>query len=332
MPIRRRGYHHWDGRLASDRWTWLAISGTGLRLGMRQKNASLLIWSALPLSVMAGVLFYLLAVVQNEGAGVSRDIVGVLLAFVGLGRGQAVNMAQMVVPMWTIVFARLCQVELFFLLLVQAKFGSDLVSGDLRTNALPIYFSKPITVSTYLLGKWLVAFLFAAGVTILPNLLAYAAGVLLTDPFSQLVLTAGLLARLAAYSFLVAGLASLVILALSSLTRDWRLVLAGWFGLMLLSSVAQGIFDMVAEGEYAGGLLGAVSIPRNVGRLAYWMLGVDGAVEATGHPKLFGAAVGSDVYGVGIGYSVAVLAVIAALCVLICVKRVRRFQVAVANA
>ncbi len=334
MPVRRRGYHRWKGKLSSARWTWPAILSNGLRLGMKQKGASLLLWSGLPIAVVAGLLFYFMAVLEKQTAHPVQlpNELRFILWFLRMDRIPSLDIGKLIVPMWTLVFARLFQLELLLILLVQSKFGANQIAGDLRTDALPIYFSKPITVWTYLLGKWLIMMAFASAVMLVPNLVAYVAGVLLSDTVTQFRATAGLLARITAHSLLLAGLSSLIILALSSLTRDRRLVSVAWFAIALLPIAIQAVLDDAVPGRYATGLLGAVSLQRNFGRLTYWMLDVDGAVTSSGHAKLFGSAAGSGLYGADLGYSVAVLAAITAVCLLICLKRVRRFQVAVANA
>ena len=333
MPIRRKGYHRWEGELGSDRWTWRAILANGLTLGLKQKHAALLLWAALPLAVVAGVLFYLMAVLQKQVAGDigSSDMLKFFLGLLRLGGVFSPDIGKMVMPMWTLLFARLIQAELMLVLLVQAKFGADLISGDLRTNALPIYFSKPVTVSTYLLGKWLVVAAFASAVTLVPNLLAYTAGILVSDTLAQLRLTLGLLAGVVLTSVLIAGLSSLVILALSALTSDRRIVVVAWLALALLPSVVQERLDSTASGACARGLLGSVSMYRNANRLTYWMLDVEDAVSASGQAGVFRRVAGGDVLGVDVGYSLAVLGGIALLCLFMCVKRVRRFQVAAAN-
>ena len=335
MPVRHRGYHHWDGELGSARWSWLAILGNGLKLGMQQRHAALLLWAGLPLALVAGVLFYFMAVFQEGRPSdlVGSEQLGFLFGILGLGRPRGVLAIQdMILPMWTLVFTRLCQAQLVLVLLVQAKFGSDSVAGDLRTNALPIYFSKPITLSTYLLGKWLVLVSFTLAVTLVPSLIAYAAGMLLSGPGTELGLTAGLLGRVVIQSLLVAGMASLTVLAMSSLTRDKRLVAVGWVALALVPMIVQGLFDAMLPAERLRGLLGSLSLPRNINRLTYWLLDVERAVQTSPAPELFAKAAGRDALGVGLGYAIAVLAAITAVSLIICVKRVRRFQVAVANA
>ncbi|MFO7898368.1 MAG: ABC transporter permease subunit [Planctomycetota bacterium] len=334
MPVRRRGYRRWEGELGSHRWTWLAILQNGLRLGMKQKQAALVLWAAIPGALFAGVVFYLLALVarQEQGTVEASRFLRALLQLLRLQGMRGPSVASMIVPTWHLVFFRLVNYQLLLILIVQAKFSADLVAGDLRANALPIYFSKPITVSTYLLGKWLVAFLFASAVTLVPNLLAYAGGLLVSDTLVQLGRTAGLLWRLAALSVVIAGVSSLVTLAISALFRDRRAVAVAWVALILLTSLAQGVFDENAASDVAKGPAGAVSLYRTAMRFSYWVLDIDRAVEASGQRELLAGVAGSDVYGAGTNYACAVLVGLAVVALAICMKRVHRFQVAAVNA
>jgi hypothetical protein len=345
MPIRRRGYHRWGGRLRSAAWGWRAILANGIRLCMKQKHASMFAWSGVPLAIAVAVLLYFVAQAAEAASELAErglpQQFNLVLAFIGVDARNLANTAalgELVVPIWTLLFDRLCVIQGVLILIIHAKFSSDLIASDLRTNALPIYFSKPVTPATYLIGKWLVAVAFALTVTLVPNLLAIVAGVLLTDVSGQWDAALRLFGGIVAQGLLIAGLSSLVMLALSSLTRDWRLVAGAWFGVVLLPDVSQIFLDEYAAGEMAVGLLGAVSLRRNFARLTFRLLDADAAVEnlgkaaGPGATQVFGRAVNVEALSQGFGWSAAVLAALAVVALVICVMRVRRFQVAVATA
>ena len=331
MRIRPKGYHHWKGQL-SRRGTWRVVLGNGLRLGLQQKFTRLMLFSGLSLAALAGLLFYILALFEAEPVNLSLGGLDFLFRFLGIYGAVHLSPTQMSLPIWTLVFVRLCQLQLLWVVIVLAKLGSDLIAGDLRTNALPIYFSKPITISTYLLGKWLVGLVFALVVTLGPNLLAYLAGILLSNSFRKLALTAGLLGRLIVQGLVVSAIASSIILALSALWRDRRFVMVAWIALALLPIAIQAILDEAAPGDYAQGFLGAVSLQRNLERLSYWVLGTKQVMAASWAPPLLRQAAGGEVLGQNLGASLAVLAAITGVSWLICLRVVRRFQVAAANA
>ena len=62
--------------------------------------------------------------------------------------------------------------------------GPDLVSQDLRFNALPLYFSRPLRRIDYFLGKLGVIALFLAAVAVVPAVAAYLLGVAFSLDFA----------------------------------------------------------------------------------------------------------------------------------------------------
>ncbi|TDF42423.1 hypothetical protein EYS14_06290 [Alteromonadaceae bacterium M269] len=59
---------------------------------------------------------------------------------------------------------------LFFMILV---LGPTMISPDLRNNAMPLYLSRPITASTYILGKGLVLLTLGSIISWLPTILLF---------------------------------------------------------------------------------------------------------------------------------------------------------------
>ena len=57
------------------------------------------------------------------------------------------------VEVWTICYDYFLQAELRFSLLLILLVGPNLISADLRFNALPLYFSRPLRRIDYFLGK-----------------------------------------------------------------------------------------------------------------------------------------------------------------------------------
>jgi ABC-2 type transport system permease protein len=123
--------------------------------------------------------------------------------------------------------------------------GPNLISQDLRYNALPLYLSRPLRRLDYFLGKWGVIVAFLGAVTIVPAIIAYVLGLLFSLDVSILEETLPLLAASVGYGLIIAASAGTLILALSSLSRSSRYVamfwLAAWMGTGVVSSVLQGI-------------------------------------------------------------------------------------------
>jgi ABC-type transport system involved in multi-copper enzyme maturation permease subunit len=218
---------------------------------------------------------------------------------------------------------------MFYLLIVIGQLGAGLISSDLKTNALPIYFARPITPLSYLLGKWLTIGVFIALAVLIPNLAGLAAGILVVGnpgTWWQTLELAGNLTVIGVGVMLVGGL---FILALSSLTADKRLVIVGWLAIALLPHITQQILYEQLEPATTAGLLGSLSLCNDVLIMATWLLNLRPAWEATGLPShAYEAALGPPVQPL---YPALVLLVLTALAAAICYRRVVRFSRSAAN-
>jgi len=67
---------------------------------------------------------------------------------------------------------------LIFLSLAMLFYGSQLISKDKRANALQVYFSKAISRSDYVVGKFVTVAGFTASVTLVPSLLILCIGLI----------------------------------------------------------------------------------------------------------------------------------------------------------
>ena len=78
---------------------------------------------------------------------------------------------------WTLAYSFFFQIELYFILVLVTMTGPNLISGDLRYNALPLYLSRPVTRFDYFLGKLGVIAALVAAVAVVPAAVAYVLGV-----------------------------------------------------------------------------------------------------------------------------------------------------------
>jgi ABC-2 type transport system permease protein len=114
--------------------------------------------------------------------------------------------------------------------------GPNLVSQDLRYNALPLYFSRPLRRFDYFLGKLgVIAALLGLSV-IGPALVAFVLGLLFSLDITIVRDTLPIVLGAIAYGLVVAISAGLLMLALSSLSRSSRYVALLWLGVWLLTS------------------------------------------------------------------------------------------------
>ena len=128
MPIYDLSYRHWDGPLrgTGSRWSVIAEAGVRLPLG-RRRFIFLLVLCWMPFFIEA-FLLYLHFVRQLT---------------IGFDIGP-----------W--FFQQAFFWQTLPLVLMTIYVGAGLISSDLSANALPLYFSKPITRTDYILGKFAV--------------------------------------------------------------------------------------------------------------------------------------------------------------------------------
>ena len=71
---------------------------------------------------------------------------------------------------WTLAFRQFFDIQLFISMILVLLVGPDLISQDLRFNAIPLYLSRPVRRFEYFLGKLGVIAVFLSAVTIVPGL------------------------------------------------------------------------------------------------------------------------------------------------------------------
>ena len=145
---------------------------------------------------------------------------------------------------WTLFFNAFLATELYFSMVVVLLVGPGLISQDLRFNALPLYFSRPLRRIDYFAGKLGVIAWFLGMVVIIPSLLAYGLGMLFSLDITIVWDTFPLLLASLAYGMVIVVSAGALMLALSSLSRNSRYIALFWLGLWLVG----GIVGLVLQG------------------------------------------------------------------------------------
>src|SRR5262249_3697055 len=171
MPIFDQGYQHWKGPLAGHAWRWLAIARHGVRVQVKSWIVRILLLLAwLPaLALIAAVAVW--GLVEQKSAGVLGFVSNLLPADMLLDPRAYRSAA------WTVAYAMFFKVEMFFIMLLVVTTGPSLISRDLRFNALPLYFARPLTRLDYFVGKLGVIAALVAAVAIVPAVLAYIIGI-----------------------------------------------------------------------------------------------------------------------------------------------------------
>ena len=217
MPIYDLSYRQWSGVWTSHPYRWWVITRQGINiLGRKRRFLVLMILSALPFLVRC-VMLYLSTV---------------------LGR----------IPLLTInakFFEDFLSQQMFFVFIIAIYAGAGLIANDLKANALQIYFSKPITRRDYVMGKLGVLFFFLALPTLVPGMLLFFLAVLFKSDASFLEQNCWLPASVLGYSLLIIATYSVVMLAVSSLSKSSRFAGIVFAALFFFSRIFYQILSVV---------------------------------------------------------------------------------------
>jgi ABC-type transport system involved in multi-copper enzyme maturation permease subunit len=194
MPIHDQGYRRYAGdRRARDR-RWLVIARAGIVERLRERRF-------LALMLMAWLLFLVRAVQLYIGTTFVR--------------------ASFLAPSDETFHSFLSQQRLFvFFITIYA--GAGLIASDRQANALQLYLSKPIARHDYIAGKLATLATLLTAVTWVPAMMLLALQVLFSGSLEFVSSHPRLVPAITITSLLQVALASMTMLALSSLSRSRR--------------------------------------------------------------------------------------------------------------
>jgi ABC-2 type transport system permease protein len=242
MPIFDQGYQHWSGELAGNRWRWLAVTRHGVRIGMKNRLlriALLIAW--LPAVVLAFFLCVWGLVEQKSNlVEALRPFLTDLFGPEVVGHPKAFR-----VEVWTVAYDYFLLTELRLSMIVVLLVGPSLISRDLRFNALPLYFSRPLRRIDYFLGKLGVVVAFLGLVLVVPSAIAWVLGLLFSLDLTIVRDTVRLLLAAVGYGAVMSVSAGLLILALSSLSRNSRYVGLFWLAVWFVTSIVGSVLEEV---------------------------------------------------------------------------------------
>jgi ABC-type transport system involved in multi-copper enzyme maturation permease subunit len=247
MPIFDQGYQHWQGTLSGHGWRWLTIARQGVRTNLRNRWIRILTLGSLIPSVGLVAVLVLWGFLEQQ-AEFAQKMLSIFFDRDLLDQPGATR-----IMVWTLAFDIFFKIQLYVAMVLILLVGPNLVSQDLRFNAIPLYFSRPLRRFDYFLGKLGVIAGFLGMVMIVPAVLAWVLGVIFSLKMSIIADTWRLPLGGIGYGLVVAISAGLFVLALSSLTRNSRYVSAMWIGVwlftLILSSALTGIHISMAVHE-----------------------------------------------------------------------------------
>lgn len=205
MPIYDQGYRRYEARSPLHQVRFWPITREALRLIlMKRAFLGLLAVSFLP---------FVVRVIQ----------IYIVTRFPEAGR---------ILPIDGRLFGDFLNQQIGFTILLSIFGASGLIANDLRTGAILVYLSRPLTQRDYIVGKLLVPLALNLAVTLVPGLVLYAAGLALAPELYLKWELAWIAPAIVAHAVVVSVVVSLLALAISSLSRSARVAGLGFFGLV----------------------------------------------------------------------------------------------------
>jgi len=232
MPLFEIGYRRYEGQRTNERMRWWPIARQGWSLALRAKLLQrLMLVAYLPILYFAPVFFFIGRVTDPDSViprgpvrEMAQDLLGPELIQQLHEHPTAVRGA-----VWAIVFTMFAtSIQLALAVLVAAIVGPPLISQDLRSKAFLLYFSRPISSTDYLLGKAAALGGLVAAVTVLPSLVLYFLSIVFSPSLNTLLHTAPVLLDVVLAGLTVVVPVTLVLLTLSSLTKQARFAAIAW--------------------------------------------------------------------------------------------------------
>jgi hypothetical protein len=151
MPVYDQNYRPWEGRLLEKPSTWWVIARTGIRLLWQRWMIALLFFATFPFIVRTVQIYFMNRVGDSSKLGEFGKNLDIDAGF----------------------FQGFLKNQEFVFLLILVTAGAGLIANDRRFKALQIYFSRPVSFSDYIGGKWLILAFFGSLVTWIPALLLF---------------------------------------------------------------------------------------------------------------------------------------------------------------
>ena len=266
MPIFDQGYQHWKGTLSGHGWRWWTVTRRGVGVALKNRWTRLLMLFAwFPAALLIALLVAWGLIEQR-----SNLLAPLVQAFEPLRKFAQTPRANRL-AVWRFCYDLFFQFEITFTMILVVLVGPGLVSQDLRFNALPLYFSRPLRRFDYFAGKLGVIAVPLAAVMIVPALIAYIIGVVFSLDPTVLADTFVVLLGALTYGLVVVLSAGTLMLALSSLSRSSRAVGGLWVGIWLIGSMLAGGLTAMLKQDWCP-LLSYTENIKTVGRA---LLGVD---------------------------------------------------------
>jgi ABC-type transport system involved in multi-copper enzyme maturation permease subunit len=134
---------------------------------------------------------------------------------------------------------------------IVAVIAPKLISRDLRTRAILLYFSRPIATWEYIVGKMAIVWFYLLCITALPSLLVYILGVSMAPDMSVFFDTWDLPFRCIFAALLLIVPTTMVAVCFSSMTHESRYALFAWLAIWVVGIVSYNLLILGAGAQLA---------------------------------------------------------------------------------
>jgi ABC-2 type transport system permease protein len=217
VPIHDQGYRHYTGERALHGRAWWVIARYGVMDRLHERLFLALLLLAWSLFVYRAVELYIrTTVIRVALFGPSEEM-----------------------------FRTFLSQQRLFVFFITIYAGAGLIASDRQSNALQMYLSKPITRHDYIGGKLLTLAIFLAGVTWVPAILLLVLQVLFAGSLEFVTGHPRLIPAITLASILQVGLAVMMMLALSSLSRSRLFAAMMYAGIVIFAGLLDGALERV---------------------------------------------------------------------------------------
>lgn len=227
MPIHDQSYRHWNGSLKTHTSRWWIITKEGLKIILKRKLFLIFVMAPpfMYLIFRGGMIYFI------SGLGTQVPF------FPDIDEkffNDFFSSTVMPVP-WTF----------FYIIMICVFGGSGLIADDLKNNVLQLYLSKPLTRRDYIIGKLAIIVFLLGLVTAFPGFILFLESILLSDNLKFLKEKYWILGSVLLYSFILTFIPGLIILTLSSMTKNNRYAAIGFAVISLFTPVLYRILNSV---------------------------------------------------------------------------------------
>ncbi len=251
MPIHSLGYREWSGQLTTARSQWTVIASIGIRRAWQSMWLRRIVFFAWVPGVMMAVLIYLFEQAASEGQASAFMTGGIVQLFLGRTEREAIRDTFAVnasaIPdlvkyrhaFWCSLLQVLYQrSQAIMLIPVVGITAPPLISQDVRSRAFLLYFSRPISRTQYIFGKAATVACYVLAISLLPGILLYCTGVLLSPDISIVLATWDIPIRILGVTVTMVIPTTCLGLMLSSLTTETRFASFAWFAVWIFGFFA----------------------------------------------------------------------------------------------